>query len=101
MLWHCRFGYQHSPWSVFLTQPSLLAPSSDYLSHNEQLHQQVLQANERVDQANQKYAMLEDKIKSMEQKLVMMMEWQQGDTSIGTTHVHPHYARNFGDQLLP
>jgi len=80
MLWHCRLGSQHSPGS---TQPSLLAPSSDYLPHNEQLHKQVLQVNERVDQANQradeanqKYAILEDKLKFMDQKLVMMMERQ-------------------------
>ena len=91
-----------------LTQPSILAPSSDYFSHNEQLHQQVMQANERADQAtqiaaqaNQKCAMLEDKIKFMEQKLTMMMERQQGDTSTSTSQVHPHYARNFDDQPLP
>ena len=36
-----------------LTQPSILAPSSDYFSHNEQLHQQVMQANEKADQATQ------------------------------------------------
>jgi len=37
----------------------------------------------------------------MEQKLVMMMERQQGDTSTGTSYVHPHYAWNFDYQLLP
>ena len=91
-----------------LTQPLILAPFSDYFSHNEQLHQQVMQANERADQANQiaaqanqKGAMLEDKIKFMEQKLTMMMERQPGDTSISTSQVHPHYARNFDDQPLP
>ena len=98
-----------------LTQPSIFAPSSDYFSLNEQLHQQVMQANEKADQAtqradqatqiaaqaNQKCAMLEDKIKFMEQKLIMMMERQQVDTSTCTSQVHPHYARKLDDQPLP
>ena len=60
-----------------------------------------MQANERENQANQKCAMLEDKMKSMEQILVMPIEQQQGDTSTGTSHVHPCYARKFGDQFMP
>jgi len=66
-----------------------------------QENEKANQANQIADQENQKCAMLEDKIKSMEQKLAMMMESQQGDNSTGTSHAHPCYARNFGDQLLP
>jgi len=37
----------------------------------------------------------------MEQKLAIMVERKQGDTSTGTSQVHPHYAPNFDDQPLP
>lgn len=55
MLWHCRDLASNICHGVSsLTQPSIFAPSSDYFSLNEQLHQQVMQANERVDQATQR-----------------------------------------------
>jgi len=73
-----------------LTQPLILAPSRDYFSHNEQLHQQVMKANERADQAtqiaaqaNQKCTMLEDKIKFMEQKFRFTL------TMLGTLMINP------------
>jgi len=37
-----------------LTHPSLFAPSSDHLAKNEQLRQQVLQANENPKATNER-----------------------------------------------
>jgi len=67
-----------------LTQLSLLACTIDYsdqLVENEQLSQQVQQANKKIDattkRANlacERVAQLEDTIKLIRQKLVMMMK---------------------------
>ncbi|WVZ21389.1 hypothetical protein V8G54_008711 [Vigna mungo] len=71
-----------------LTQPSLLAAATDHIDHsaeNEQLRQQVTQANITAREAMERCAKLEDTMQLLKQQMAMMMERQVGDRSTSTT----------------
>jgi len=71
-----------------LTQPSLLASTTNLWAQNEQLRQKVRQANKKAEAAtqranslNERTTQLEGPVQVMQKQLVMMVERQDGDTS--------------------
>jgi len=55
----------------------------------------------RVDETYKKFALVQEQLDLVKVQLATVLEKQVVDTSIGTSHVHPHYDEDLDDQPIP